>query len=131
MGEHPNVESARAGLEAFMKGDRETLAATMAEDVIWHVPGSNPFAGEFRGKAEVLGRFQRMAEAGINLAFDDIHDVVGNEDHVVALVTLSVTAGGGSATTNSVQVYHVKDGKMTEFWGMNENQADIDALMNG
>jgi len=26
---------------------------------------------------------------------------------------------------------HVRDGKMTEFWGYNEDQAAIDAVLNG
>jgi ketosteroid isomerase-like protein len=130
MGEHPNVETARTGLGAFMKGDVATMASTIDDDVVWHVPGKHAFSGDIHGKGDVLGRFQKLAEAGFTQTFEEIHDVVGNDEHVVALVTLSISGGGKTVSTHSVQVYHVRDGKMTEFWAMNEDQAAIDALMN-
>ena len=129
MAEHPNVEAVRAGLEAFMKGDMETMSSNMADDVVWHIPGKHEWAGDYRGKAEVVGRFQRMAQAGVTSSIDEIHDIVGNDEHVVALVKLTITRAGKSVTTNSVQVYHVKDGKAIEFWATNDRLDEIEALL--
>jgi len=129
MGDHPDAAAARAALEAFKGGDLETMARAMAEDVVWHIPGSNRFSGEFRGKAAVLERFKAMGEAGVRASFDEIHDVVGNDEHVVALVRLSVAGGGGSASAGSTFVMHVRDGVMQEFWAMNDNQAAIDGVI--
>ena len=128
MAEHPNAESTRGALEAFMKGDVETMAAGIAEDAVWHVPGSHRWAGDFSGRAAIVGRFQQMAEAGTRTGLDEIHDVVGNDEHTVALVTLSASGPGGSTTQRSVFVFHVRDGKAAEFWGYNENQAEVDAV---
>lgn len=127
--EHENVAAVRAALEAFMKGDMETMSASLDENTVWHVPGDNRFAGTFTGRDAVVGRFAQMAEAGIRATLADIHDVVGNDDHVVALVQLSVSGPSGSATGRAVQVYHVRDGKAAEFWGYNEDQAAIDAIL--
>jgi ketosteroid isomerase-like protein len=39
MPEPPNVEIVRRGYDAFNNGDTSALAALIAENVIWHVPG--------------------------------------------------------------------------------------------
>jgi hypothetical protein len=129
MGDHPNTAAARAAIEAFAKGDVETMAASIADDATWHVPGSNRFSGAFEGRAGVLGRFQQMGEAGLQTSIDEIHDVVGGDEHVVALVKLTITAGDSSASANSVWVMHVKDGMLHDFWGVNDNQAEIDRVI--
>jgi hypothetical protein len=129
MGEHPNVEATRTALEAFMKGDADTMMAGIADDAIWHVPGNNRFAGDFRGKDEIGARFQRMSEAGVMPTLQDIHDIVGNDEHVVALVQIGLMTPAGSASGRAVWVFHVRDGRAAEFWGYNEDQASFDALL--
>ena len=129
MAEHPNVESTRASLEAFMKGDLETMAAGVRDDAVWRVPGTNRFAGTIEGKPAILGRFQAQAEAGIRVAIDEIHDIVGNDDHVVALLRTSVQGPGGSASGNAVFVMHVSGGQLKELWISNDHQAEIDRVI--
>jgi ketosteroid isomerase-like protein len=129
MPEHPNVVATRAGIEAFAKGDAAKMADGLADDAVWHVPGSNRFSGEFRGKAAVLDRFRRMGESGLSTRIEEIHDVVGGDEHVVALVTLSVVSADATVTTHAVWVMHVRDGTMHEFWGMNADQAGIDGVI--
>lgn len=130
MADHPNAATARAALEAFQSGDMARVAAAIAEDAVWHVPGSHKWAGEYRGRGDILGRFEKMAAEGVSQTQDDIHDVVGNDEHVVALVRMTLTAPGGSASTNSAFIYHVRDGQAVEFWAINDNQAAIDALLS-
>jgi hypothetical protein len=131
MAEHPNVEVTRTALEAYMKGDLETMAAKIADDAVWHIPGSHRFAGTFEGKAAIMARFQEQAEAGIQPAFEEIHDVVGNDEHVVALMKTSVEGPNARASGNAIFVFHVRDGMAKEFWAYNEFQADIDRVIGG
>lgn len=129
MAEHPNVEACRTSIEALMKGDLATMGAGIADDAVWHVPGNHAWSGDYRGKADIVGRFQRMAEAGITFAVDEIHDVVGNDEHVVAMVRVTGSSAAGSTTQTSVWIFHVADGKAIEFFARNEDQAAIDALV--
>jgi len=131
MADHPNVEAARAGIEAFMKGDLETFGASVADDATWHVPGSHAYAGTFEGKATIVGRFQELAAAGRAVTIDEIHDVVGGDDHVVALVRTTVTGPSGSASGNAIFIMHVQGGQVKEFWASNEHQAAIDRVFAG
>lgn len=129
MSEHPNVAAIRAGIEAFVKGDTATLNAAIAEDAVWHAPGNNPYSGTSTGKEETMARFGRLAQDGVVISFD-IHDVVGNDEHVVAMVDATITKGSGSSHGRQVQVFHVREGKLTEFWGSNEDQAAVDAVLS-
>ncbi len=131
MADHPNVEATRIALEAFMKGDRESLGSMIAEDAVWHIPGNNRFSGDRRGRDAIMGRFQEMAEAGFRPTIDEIHDIVGGDEHVVALVTLALETSEGTTRSRSVQVYHVAGGQATEFWAYNEHQDEIDAVLGG
>ncbi len=129
MSEHPNVAATRAGIEAFVKGDTATLASMIADNAVWHAPGNNPYAGTFTGREETMTRMGRLAQEGVVISFD-IHDVVGNDEHVVAMVDATVTKGDRSCHGRQVQVFHVRDGKLTEFWGYNEDQAAVDAVLS-
>ena len=129
MADHPDAQTARAAMEAFSKGDMPTFTASLSDDVVWHAPGANRFSGTFNGKGDVMARFKEQAESGAALTFDDIHDIVANDEHVVAMLTLRLTKGDDVLTTPSVFVMHIRDGKLAEFWGMNERQAELDALL--
>lgn len=129
MADHPNAAAMRAALEAFVAGDADALLGALDDDIVWHAPGTNRFSGRFDGKAEVAGRFRRMAAAGVESAFD-VHDVVGNDEHVIALVHSTVEdASGRRYEGPQVQVMHMREGKATEFWGMNQDQAAQDVVL--
>lgn len=57
-----NVDRHEQGHEAFLQGDREALAEMLADEVVWHWPGSSPVGGDHEGRDAVLGLFGRLAE---------------------------------------------------------------------
>jgi ketosteroid isomerase-like protein len=118
MEEHPNVTAARKGMELFATGDMEGLAEFLAPDVIWHQIGGTTLHGIEELVASMAG------EGDID--FDvDLHDVVGNDEHVVALVTAKVTAGDLEITYRVAEVCHMADGKITERWAMSDDTEAI------
>jgi ketosteroid isomerase-like protein len=119
----------RGLFEAFAAGDVARMGGTFDDDVTWHAPGTNRFSGQFRGRAAVLERLATMREAGISSRFD-VHDVVANEEHAVALVHLHLEmADGRRYDQPQVAVAHVRDGRIVEFWTMNQDQAVLDLLI--
>ena len=119
----------RGLLDAFAAQDVGGMEATLDEDVTWHAPGMNRFSGQFQGRAAVLERLAQMREAGISSRFD-VHDVVANEEHAVALVHLHLeVADGRRYDQPQVQVAHASDGRIVEFWTMNQDQAVLDLLI--
>jgi ketosteroid isomerase-like protein len=115
--------------EAFAAGDIARIEGTFDDDVTWHAPGTNRFSGQFRGRAAALERLAAMREAGISTRFD-VHDVVANEEHAVALAHLHLeVADGRRYDQPQVAVAHVRDGRIVEFWTMNQDQAVLDLLI--
>ena len=131
MDEHPNGTLMRRLLEGFAAGDVAAMEAAFDDDVTWHAPGTNRFSGQFRRRTAAMDRLAGMREAGISTRFD-VHDVVANDEHVVALVHLHLeVADGRRYDQPQVQVAHVRDGRIVEFWTMNQDQAVLDLLIGG
>lgn len=129
MADHPDAELVRKGLKAFANRDMGTVGQVFADDIVWHVPGNNPLSGTYKGKEEVFGFLAKLGELSGGSFKLDVHDVVGNDEHVVALVRISGSRPDGRTLEMPVaQVFHVRDGKVVEFWGMAEDQAKADAF---
>jgi ketosteroid isomerase-like protein len=129
--EHPNVALVKEGFDAFEKGDMAWMDEHMSDDIVWHVGGNSKWAGEYKGKANVLDLFGRQMQAIGAPPEAEIHDIIGNDDHVVVLGTAKATAkDGSSAEWKYVNVFHVKDGRTTEVWGMAENDAAVDPFLD-
>jgi ketosteroid isomerase-like protein len=123
---HPNEALVRKGYEAFAKGDMQTLGELFAEDVVWNIPGKNPLAGTRKGQQEVFEQFGQIAEmTGGNFGIE-IHDILANDEHTVALVTTKGSRDGKSIEDHQVHVFHIRDGKVTEYWGHPTDQYAID-----
>ena len=122
MTDHPNLERARAGYEAFARGDLGAVSELLSDDIVWHSGGNNILTGDYEGKEAVLGFFGALMQESGGTFSNDIHDMLANDDHGVALVTASATRGDKSFEGNVVHVFHMRDDKMTEFWAFNEDQ---------
>jgi ketosteroid isomerase-like protein len=129
--EHPNVTIAKEGFEAFEKGDMGWMDEHLSDDIVWHVGGNSKWAGAYKGKANVLDFFARQMQAMGSAPQVETHDVLGNDDHVISLGTAKATGPDGSSVEwKWVQVFHIKDGKATEVWGLAENDAAVDPFLD-
>jgi uncharacterized protein len=125
----PNVDASRRALESLGAGEVVPLASLVSRDVIWHVPGVHRFAGEFRGRDELVELYERMAAEGVRTAFDEIHAVVGDDEHVVALIRATVHGAGGTVPARSVVVLHFEGDAVAEGWTMSDRQDEIDLVI--
>jgi ketosteroid isomerase-like protein len=113
---HPNEESLRTGYEAFSRGDLDTVFGLFADDIKWHVPGRNQVSGDYVGKEQVGGFFMKLMELSGGTFRLEVHDTLANDEHAVGLVILRAERNGKTLNANDVHVWHVSDGKFTEFW---------------
>ena len=109
----------------------EWLNEHFDDTIVWHEPGNNQFSGDYRGRDEVFAHF--MSNIAFAVPEFDIHDVVANDDHAVALVTLTATKaeGGDVLEAKYVHVFHVSSGdekRVLESWIMYADQAAVDAF---
>lgn len=126
MTDHPNLARAQAGYEAFAAGDLAAVGDLLSEDIVWHSGGANVLTGDYKGKEAVLGFFELLMRESGGSFRNDIHDMLANDEHGVALVINSATRGGKSFEGRVVHIFHMSDGKMTEFWAIPEDQSRYD-----
>ncbi|HTG46469.1 MAG TPA: nuclear transport factor 2 family protein [Actinomycetota bacterium] len=113
---HPNEDLVRQGYAAFQSGDMATLGELFAADIVWHSPGRNQLSGDYAGAEAVIGLFQKTFELTGGSFKLELHDVVGNDEHVAALVHVEGQRDGKTLSDNSVQVFEIAGGKVTEQW---------------
>jgi ketosteroid isomerase-like protein len=121
------VERFRRGYENFGKGDLEAIREDFAPTIVWHVGGHSPLTGDYRGIDEVFGLFGRIfTETGGTLK-NEVHDILANDTHGVAMVKQSAQRNGKSLEGNAVHIVHYDgQGRITESWFFPEMAAETD-----
>ncbi len=127
---HPNEDVVRKAYAAHDSRDLETLRGLLAPDIKWHSPGRHRLAGDHHGPDAVLRFLTGLHEMTSGTLRIEIHDVLANDEHVVVLAHLHGERGGRSLNDNHAQVFHLRDGLITEFWGHSRDQHAVDELLS-
>jgi uncharacterized protein len=131
MNEHPNAALVRSAYEAVERGDMETFAATLADDIVWHesMPG---FEGDYHGRDEALAMLGRVFETtGMQLNGISIDHILADDSHATVLLETTVTLGERRQTSQYVDVYRLRDGKATEHWHLPlDPKAEVELFVN-
>jgi ketosteroid isomerase-like protein len=127
MAEHPNVALVRRALQAMTEQDmsqaQEEMAvvdAFMADDIVWHEIGR---AEPRRGKDEL--RAAMMGSAQDWTIVYEVHDVIANDDHAIALGTATATRADRTLTYRTAEIFHIRDGRAVERWAFSDDTAAI------
>lgn len=129
--DHPNAAAYRRTADAFRARDTEALAGLIDDEVVWHVPGTTPLAGEVVGRDALFDWFDRLREVTDGTFTLKEHDVLGTDDHVVALSEASAVRDGSRVSVNVVIVMHFRDGRQQERWFHPSDLAAWDAVFGG
>jgi SnoaL-like domain len=89
----------------------DALAGLCVEDVSWHTPGRNPLSGHYLGREATFDSFAREFELSGGTYQVDVHDVLANDQHTVALLHASATRAGTRLDQDYLLVFHVRVGK--------------------
>jgi ketosteroid isomerase-like protein len=113
----PNEALVRAASAAFARGDLATLQDQFfAENIVWHIAGTGPLAGDYQGAAQVMGLLGKISELSGGTVQPELHDVLVSQDHTVVLATIRAERPGRQLQLNVVHVIHADNGKATEVW---------------
>ncbi|MFC6931821.1 MULTISPECIES: nuclear transport factor 2 family protein [Actinomadura] len=126
--EHPNAALLRDGYTAFAKGDIDLIRDLLADEVVHRVPGRGPLCGEYRTPEEVLGFYVRLFELSGGTFVAEPYAVMADEDHGVALVQTYAERPGKVLDGRSVDVFRIRNGRITEIRTLAEDQYSDDAF---
>ena len=115
MTEHQNVKAIRE----MSDSDTMTPLDMATDDIVWHVIGR---AEPYRGKAAVMESWKGSDAEWVG---QTTHDVLANDDHAVVLVESTMRRGGRTMTYRTAEIYHLRDGKISERWAFSD---DTDAI---
>ncbi len=118
MGDHPNAMLLRSAFESFNAGDSDAFGTLLADDVVWHTIGGQTMHGRDAVASSMSGM------EGVDFE-GKLHDVVGNDDHVVGLVEAHVKVGDNEISYRTAEIMHVEDGKVTERWAFSDDTQAI------
>jgi ketosteroid isomerase-like protein len=105
----------RHAYDAFSMGDIPSVFAVFDPSITWHVPGHSPLSGDYTGHNQIGAFFQRTMQLSEGTFRIEVHNVLGEDDLVVALVTVTAKRNGASASFPEVHVWRMRNGKVIEF----------------
>src|SRR6185312_5654948 len=126
MAEHPNVSLLRKGYAAYSSGDMDTITELFDENLVWHSAGRCQVAGDYKGRDAVFGFFVNLMELSNGTSKIEVHVILANDEHGVAIVTGTATRGDKSFSGQDVHTFHLRDGKVVEFWDSPLDQYEAD-----
>ncbi|MFN2543020.1 MAG: nuclear transport factor 2 family protein [Actinomycetota bacterium] len=119
---HPNVDRLNQGYDAFEKGDLDTIRQLFTEDIVFHVPGRSPLAGDYRGQDEVFGFFGKLVELTGGTFKIERHAVLADDAHGAVLTTVTGSRDGKTLSQNAVDIFHFAGDRVKECWALDSDQ---------
>jgi ketosteroid isomerase-like protein len=127
MDDHPNAALVRRIAEdSERSGDMTAGFEQLSDDIVWHEIGRDE---PIRGKQALMERFAGMSEGGSIKT--ETHDVVANDEHCIQLVTATATLGDKELVYRTAEIYHMRDGKITERWAFSDDTDRINQFFGG
>ncbi len=127
---HPNEGLVRRLYAARERGDLDTVREILAPDVVWTDPYPPPFGGTFHRRDALFEGLFAAIENDLEASGLELHDVVANDEHAVALVNWWAVRGGRRMDGREVGIYHVRDGRVTEVWFITEDKQASDEFFS-
>lgn len=123
MREHPNAALVGSFFDAFTRGSYvQHVSELLADDVVWHLPGTHPLSGDHAGKDAVLAAMRRFEELSAGTIRTELHDVTASDQHAGALLLATGKRGDKRYDLPEADIFHIRDGTIVEFWSFSQDQ---------
>jgi ketosteroid isomerase-like protein len=129
MSDHPNAVIVREGFDRFVQGDVAGLVGLFADDAVWHVPGANAMAGDYRGRDAIIAFLRRTAELTGGTYRVELLWVVADDEHTVAVYRAQGERDGGrTLDIEQALLVELRDGLWTDIRAQPLDQPAFDAF---
>ena len=124
MAQHPNVRTIDRMTQAALGGDTATLSGIFTEDMVFHVRGTLPGAGDHRGAPgflSVIGSIMEITKGDLKL--DKLFAIADGEWAAEWERAVFGRDGNTLEQYNSF-VYRFEDGRIAEMWMIGAGKAE-------
>jgi ketosteroid isomerase-like protein len=114
--DHPNVETVNRMTEAIFAQDHDTLAKIFTDDLVFHLRGPDPMAGDHAGLGgllEVLGSWFEATDGQIEL---DQQFCVGTDGWAAEWEHATLGRKGRTLESRNSFVYRFDSDRIAEMW---------------
>jgi ketosteroid isomerase-like protein len=119
----------KAQARLYTEGDPDDVRALLSEHIAWHVPGTSPIAGSYRGRDAVIEyMLARRRLAGGTFRMHRLDVLTGDGDTFAALTDGEAVVGGVERRWSTVGLYRLEDGRVAECWLLPLDQAEFDDI---
>src|SRR5262245_8974360 len=113
--------------QAVSSGDATALESLYSEDIVWHVSGRGPWAGDHRGRDAVLGYLADVGEKAER--FDaSLEDVLIGDERMAFIMRANGRREGRSLDATYVVMLRLDGGRVAEVWSTAFDQYAVDAF---
>jgi len=112
---------------AIRDGDLAAASQLLDPEVVLHVPGTHPLAGEHRGLAAFAWFSQQTRALTVDGEQIDIIDILEGDDHVAVYCRVRAARDNGAELDNTtVHLMQIQDGVVTQAWLHNWDDVTVD-----
>jgi ketosteroid isomerase-like protein len=113
----------------YTDGDPEPVREMLTDDIAWHVPGTSPIAGSYRGIDEVIGyMLARRKLAGGTFRMHRLDVLTGSGETVAVLTDGEVSLGGVVRRWSTIGLYRLEGARVAECRLVPFDQAEFDEI---
>ena len=125
------LQSVQAGyVAAIRQRDLEPAMDLIADDVVTHVPGRSPAAGNLNGRAAFIGYIQAVIAMAHGNVTTEILDAMTGQHHFALLVRERIaTPDNTTLDIRRCNVYRVRCNQIVEIWIFEGDQYAVDAFL--
>ena len=123
------IETMQPYIAAARSGDFSAAYRFFSDDIVGHVPGRSPVAGELHGRDAVIGYIESARALSHGSDIDvELVDMLASDERVALIVREVFHLADGDVEIGRANVYRVQDGEITEIWIYEANQYEVDSL---
>jgi uncharacterized protein len=122
----------RAQARLYAGGAVGPVRSLLCVDIVWHVPGLSPIAGDHEGIEDVIAYMLRRRElADRTFRMHPRELLVGEGEHFAALTDGSAVIAGRRREWSTIGVYRLRGARLAECWLVPFDQAEFDSIWSG
>jgi hypothetical protein len=113
---HPNVETVHRMTEAIFDQDHDTLAKIFTDDLVFHLRGPDPMAGDHPGLGGLLGVIGSWFEATDGQIALDQQFCLGTDGWAAEWEHATMGRKGKTLESRNAFVYRFEGDRIAEMW---------------